>query len=168
MKNSPGPLFSLPLPAQPAERHVQKLLALEAVQDPGNVGTVLRTADAFGIDLVVLLDGCADLCAPKTVRATMGAVFRQSAIAMDRDRFVSFCRAQELPLYGAALSSRAQDLRTLDLSRAAVVIGSEGKGLSRPMLDACDGELIIPMCGKAESLNAAVAAAVIMWEMQRS
>ena len=155
------------MPPQSAERPAQKVLALEAVQDPGNVGTVLRTADAFGIDLVVLLDGCADLYAPKTVRAAMGAVFRQPAIVMDREAFVSFCRGQNLPLYGAALSSRAQDLRKLDLSRAAVVIGSEGQGLSRTMLDACDGELIIPMTGEAESLNAAVAAAIVMWEMQR-
>ena len=167
MKNSPGPLFTLPLPIPPVQHRVRKLLALETVQDPGNVGTVLRTADAFGIDLVVLLDGCADLYAPKTVRAAMGAVFRQPAISMDRERFVSFCHAQGLPLYGAALSGRAQDIRDLALSHAAVVIGSEGQGLSRAMLDACDGELIIPMPGKAESLNAAVAASVIMWEMQR-
>ncbi len=149
MSNSPGPLFSVRMPSAPDLYKVRRVLALEELQDPGNVGTVLRTADAFGVDLVVLLEGCADLYAPKTVRASMGAVFRQA------------------PLWGAALTDTARDLRSLPLDPAAVLIGSEGHGLSRELLRACDGEIIIPMSGEAESLNAAVAAAIVMWEMQR-
>ena len=168
MANSPGPLFSVRMPSRSDLNSVRKILALEELQDPGNVGTVLRTADAFGVDLVVLLAGCADLYAPKTVRASMGAVFRQPAVRMDAEELVSFCRENGLPLYGAALTDTARDLRSVPLDRAAVLIGSEGHGLSRELLQACDGELIIPMSGEAESLNAAVAAAVIMWEMQRS
>ena len=117
--------------------------------------------------LVVLLEGCADLYAPKTVRASMGAVFRQAAVRMNAEAFVSFCREKNLPLWGAALTDTARDLRSVPLDPAAVLIGSEGHGLSRELLRACDGEIIIPMSGEAESLNAAVAAAIVMWEMQR-
>lgn len=167
MSNSPGPLFSVRMPSAPDLYKVRRVLALEELQDPGNVGTVLRTADAFGVDLVVLLEGCADLYAPKTVRASMGAVFRQAAVRMNAEAFVSFCREKNLPLWGAALTDTARDLRSLPLDPAAVLIGSEGHGLSRELLRACDGEIIIPMSGEAESLNAAVAAAIVMWEMQR-
>lgn len=167
MSNSPGPLFSVRMPSAPDLYKVRRVLALEELQDPGNVGTVLRTADAFGVDLVVLLEGCADLYAPKTVRASMGAVFRQTAVRMDAEAFVSFCREKNLPLWGAALTDTARDLRSVPLDPAAVLIGSEGHGLSRELLRACDGEIIIPMSGEAESLNAAVAAAIVMWEMQR-
>ena len=167
MSNSPGPLFSVRMPSAPDLYKIRRVLALEELQDPGNVGTVLRTADAFGVDLVVLLEGCADLYAPKTVRASMGAVFRQAAVRMNAEAFVSFCREKNLPLWGAALTDTARDLRSLPLDPAAVLIGSEGHGLSRELLRACDGEIIIPMSGEAESLNAAVAAAIVMWEMQR-
>ena len=167
MSNSPGPLFTVRMPSPPDLKAIRKVLALEELQDPGNVGTVLRTADAFNVDLVVLLGGCADLYAPKTVRASMGAVFRQPAVRMDASKLLTFCKEQGLPLYGTALTASARDLREVPLNRAAVLIGSEGHGLSRELLQACDGELIIPMTGEAESLNAAVAAAVVMWEMQR-
>ena len=167
MSNSPGPLFSVRMPSAPDLYKVRRVLALEELQDPGNVGTVLRMADAFGVDLVVLLEGCADLYAPKTVRASMGAVFRQAAVRMNAEAFVSFCREKNLPLWGAALTDTARDLRSVPLDPAAVLIGSEGHGLSRELLRACDGEIIIPMSGEAESLNAAVAAAIVMWEMQR-
>ena len=167
LSNSPGPLFSVRMPSPPDLNAVRRVLALEELQDPGNVGTVLRTADAFGVDLVVLLGGCADCYAPKTVRASMGAVFRQKTVRMNAEEFVSFCHERELSLWGAALTDTARDLRSVSLDRAAVLIGSEGHGLSRELLQSCDGEIIIPMSGEAESLNAAVAAAIIMWEMQR-
>ena len=159
--------LALPVEDGPVSDQRRLILALEGLQDPGNVGTVLRTADAFGIGLVVLLEGCADLYAPKTVRASMGAVFRQPAVQMSGEGFAAFCRMRQLPLYAAALSEKAKDLRTLSLKHCAVAIGSEGRGLSRALRACCDGELIIPMSGAAESLNAAVASAIIMWEMQR-
>lgn len=167
MKNSPGPLFSVRITRQDDSREIHKILVLEEIQDPGNVGTILRTADAFDLDLVILTEGCADLYAPKTVRASMGAIFRQRVLQMGRKEAVSFCRGKKLPLYGAALSDRARDLRQLSLKCCAVAIGSEGHGLSREMLADCDGELIIPMSGAAESLNAAIAASIVMWEMSR-
>ena len=140
---------------------------LENVQDPGNVGTVIRTANAFRIGAVILCGCCADLYAPKTVRATMGAIFRQRVLTAEREELPALLRKNGLPLYGAALSASSQDIHTLDLHRSAVAVGSEGKGLSEELLSLCAKQLIIPMNPDSESLNAAVAASVIMWEMFR-
>ena len=134
---------------------------IENLQDPGNVGTIIRSANAFDIDAVIMVGACADLYNPKTVRASMGAIFRQRVLKMSIDELDEFTRRQCLPLFGAALSDKAAD------NRSAVAIGSEGRGLSRELLDICGGELIIPMNPHSESLNAAIAASVIMWEMSR-
>ena len=116
---------------------------------------------------VILTGSCADRYHPKTVRATMGAVFRQNVVCMELAYLGDFLSDQGLPLYGAALSPEAVDLRSRPLSHAAVAVGSEGQGLSEELLRLCDAQLIIPMRPDSESLNAAVAAAVIMWEMVR-
>lgn len=167
MKNSPGPLFTVRIPVDPKDGKIENAIILENVQDPGNVGTVLRTASAFSIGAVVLTGDCADLYSPKTVRATMGAVFRQRVLRLDRSELPAWLEEHGLPLYGAALSKDAQDLRELDLTHAAVAVGSEGQGLSPELLALCRGEVIIPMDARSESLNAAVAASVLMWEMAR-
>lgn len=166
LKSAARVLFTVRMrPAAPAPPG--RTLVLETVQDPGNLGTVLRTAEAFGIDTVILTGDCADPYHPKSVRATMGAVFRQRFCEMEREKLRVFLSGHALKLYGAALSDQAEDIRGLDLSGAAVAVGSEGRGLSEALLSLCDGELVIPMSGKSESLNAAVAAAIIMWEMTR-
>lgn len=167
MKNSPGPLFTVRIPVDPKDGKIENAIILENVQDPGNVGTVLRTASAFSIGAVVLTGDCADLYGPKTVRATMGAIFRQRVLRLDRSELPAWLEEHGLPLYGAALSKDAQDLRGLDLTHAAVAVGSEGQGLSPELLALCRGEVIIPMDARSESLNAAVAASVLMWEMAR-
>lgn len=167
MKNSPGPLFAVAIRGCGKPGRLQNAIVLENVQDPGNVGTVIRTANALNIGAVILTGACADLYQPKTVRATMGAIFRQTVIRVEREFLGDLLRDQGLPLYGAALSDKAQDLRGLSLRRAAVAVGSEGQGLSGELLKLCDGELIIPMNPDSESLNAAVAASIIMWEMAR-
>ena len=167
MKNSPGPLFTVRIPVDPKDGKIENAIILENVQDPGNVGTVLRTASAFSIGAVVLTGDCADLYSPKTVRATMGAIFRQRVLRLDRSELPAWLEEHGLPLYGAALSKDAQDLRGLDLTHAAVAVGSEGQGLSPELLALCRGEVIIPMDARSESLNAAVAASVLMWEMAR-
>lgn len=167
MVNSPGPLFTVAIRGCAKPGKLPNALILENVQDPGNVGTVIRTADAFRIGAVILTGQCADLYHPKTVRATMGAIFRQKVLFMDREFLKPFLEDMGLPLYGAALSPTARDLREVPVKNAAVAIGSEGRGLSRELLSLCDGELIIPMNPDSESLNAAAAAAVILWEMAR-
>ncbi len=141
-------------------------LVLDGIQDPGNLGTILRTADALQTQ-VVLTPGCADAFNHKTVRASMGAVFRSMPCFCNREEVTAFCREQGIPLYVTALSDRAVDLRQADLSGAAVVIGSEGRGVGEYFLQQADRELIIPMDERCESLNAAVAATIVLWEMRR-
>ena len=140
---------------------------LDGVQDPGNVGTILRTADAFDCDEVFLLPGCADVNNPKTVRAAMGVHFRRVIYQCTLEELTALLRGADIPMYAAALGENTADVRELDLSNAAVVIGSEGQGVSPQVLEACAGTLKIPMSSRCESLNAAVAAAVILWEMRR-
>ena len=142
------------------------MLILDGIQDPGNLGTILRTADAFDVP-VVLADGCADPYGEKTVRATMGAVFRVPPQQARSEEILSQCRRQALPVCVTALSSRAEDLRRIGLGACLPVIGSEGGGVSEAFLAAADREAIIPMNAHCESLNAAVAATVVLWELRR-
>jgi TrmH family RNA methyltransferase len=154
--------------ALPEKLDGKRYVVLDGVQDPGNVDTILRTADAFHADGVILVNACADLYNPKTVRATMGAVFRCPVWTCDADALRTLLTASELPLYGAALRADTLDARTVDYSRCAIAIGSEGKGLSAAMLDRCDQTVLIPMQAHCESLNAAIAATVLLWEAARN
>lgn len=142
-------------------------MVLDGVQDPGNVGTIWRTADAFGCDGLILLPGCADPYSPKTVRASMGAVFRSAVWTASPARMKDTLRASGIPLYGAALCEDTLDARTADYARAALAIGSEGRGLCSEVLQLCDQTIRIPMAERCESLNAAIAAAVLLWEAYR-
>ncbi len=143
-----------------------RYVLLEGVQDPGNVGTILRTADGFGWT-VFLLPGCADLYNPKTVRASMGVHFRRQIWRCSLERAASLVREAGLPLYGTALAQDTADVRTLELGRCAVILGSEGRGVSPEALALCDRTIRIPMEGTCESLNVAAAAAVVLWEGAR-
>ena len=168
METPQGVVFSCAMdPTAPPERlESGRYLLLDGVQDPGNVGTILRTADAFGWT-VLLLPGCADLYNPKTLRAGMGVHFRRASYVCSLERAVSLVRAAGLPLYATALLEDTADVRDVDLRRCAVVIGSEGRGISDAALALCDRTVKIPMNGSCESLNAAVAAAVVLWEGAR-
>ena len=165
LKNSPGPLFSVRIPSVP-EHGVSRAVILENVQDPGNVGTIIRCANAMKIPAVILCGDCADMYHPRTVRATMGAVFRQCVFTVkDTEELAAVV---ERPIYGAALTDQSEDIRKIELENASVVIGSEGHGISEQMLEFCDQSVIIPMNPDSESLNAASAASILMWEMSRS
>lgn len=165
LQNSQGAVFTVKMRPIPAAETLRRVIVLENVQDPGNVGTVLRAADAFGMDAVVLCGACADPYNPKTVRASMGAIFRQPVVKTDAAGLGAVLGG--LPLYGAALAEGAQDIRELPKTGLAIAIGNEGKGLTEELLSQCAGTTIIPMRPCAESLNAGVAAAVVMWEMVR-
>ena len=169
METPQGILFLARRPdtALPEVLSGRRYLALEGVQDPGNVGTILRSADAFEADGLILLPGCADPYGPKTVRASMGAVFRTQPVKADWAEVKAACAEAQIPVAVTALSRRAKDLRNADLRGMAVVIGSEGQGVRREILESADGELIIPMNPRCESLNAAVAAAIVMWQMKQ-
>jgi len=169
MEAPQGALFTARLPEEslPEKLTGSRYLALEGVQDPGNVGTILRTADAFGADGLILLPGCADLYNPKTVRASMGAIFRCGAWCCTLEELRGRLDEAKLPLLGAALRHDTVDAREADLRRAVALIGSEGRGLSDEALAACDQTIRIPMRERCESLNAAIAAAALLWEGYR-
>lgn len=144
-----------------------RYLVLDGMQDPGNVGTIWRTADAFGADGIFFLPGCADPFAPKTVRATMGACFRLPVWETDLETLQRLLEDAGLPLYATALREDTEDIRYAEFSRGAIVVGSEGRGVSEEVLDACEKTFKIPMRERCESLNAAAAAGIILWEMYR-
>ena len=167
METPQGALFTVALPEVqlPETLSGKHYLVLDGVQDPGNVGTILRTADAFDCDGVFLVNACADLYNPKTARATMGAIFRREAYTVTAEELFALLRKSGVPLYGTALRDDTVPLAEADLARAAVAIGSEGRGLSQQVLDECAKTLKIPMNPRCESLNAAIAATVVLWEM---
>jgi TrmH family RNA methyltransferase len=165
METPQGALFLCRLPEKAEFTPKPGMLLLDGIQDPGNLGTILRTADAFNIP-VALLEGCADPYSHKVVRASMGAVFRSIVQQTTWEEAKAAFLAEKIPVAVTALSDRAVDLRSADLSAMAVVIGSEGQGVRREILDSAQAELIIPMQPRCESLNAAVAAAIVMWQMQ--
>lgn len=165
MQTPQGALFVCRLPEKTAFTPVKGMLLLDGIQDPGNLGTILRTADALQIQ-AVLLEGCADPYSHKVVRASMGAVFRQKVMQTTWEEVKAACEKENISIGVTALSQRAQDIRQATLKDMAVVIGSEGQGVRQEILDAADGELIIPMNPNCESLNAAIAAAIVMWQMK--
>ena len=145
------------------------LLALSSLQDPGNVGTILRSADAFGLGGVALSADCPDPFSPKVLRSAMGSVFRVPIqVVDDLPRFLLELRGAGSPVYAAALSDQSVPVLDVPMKGAAIVIGNEGNGLSPEVLAACEKRVIIPISERCESLNAAVAAAVFAWEIGRS
>ena len=166
METPQGALFICALPEEKPLAVTPGMLLLDGIQDPGNLGTILRTADALSVP-VVLLEGCADPYSHKVVRSSMGAVFRSVPGVSTWEAVKAACREGNIPVAVTALSSKAKDIRRADLAKMAVVIGSEGQGVRREILESAQAELIIPMNEKCESLNAAVATTIVLWEMKR-
>ena len=164
MNTPQGALFLCRLPEKKEFVPEPGMLLLDGIQDPGNLGTILRTADALNVP-VALLEGCADPYSHKVVRASMGAVFRNPPVQVTWEDARCACEEKKIPIAVTALSSRAEDIRKADLSAMAVVIGSEGQGVRTEILNNARAELIIPMNENCESLNASVAAAIVMWQM---
>ena len=144
------------------------LLVLDRVGDPGNIGTMLRTADAAGIGGLVLLKGCADIYAPKTVRSSMGSLFHIPVLSgVSEQEFVSAAKKAGYDLLVTCLDG-ADNLYKADLSgRIAFVMGNEAGGVSETLLEKADKRVYIPMAGRAESLNLAMAAGIVMFEALR-
>lgn len=166
METPQGALFICKLPEERNAEVQLGSIILDGIQDPGNLGTMLRTADALGVR-VVLTEGCADVYSQKTVRASMGAVFRTQPQRLSRGGVIEDCKNKGITLLATAMSDDARDIREVDLTNTAIVIGSEGQGVSEEFLSQADGKIIIPMNEKCESLNAAIAAAIVMWQIKR-
>lgn len=166
METPQGALFLCRLPKKQPFTAEPGMLLLDGIQDPGNLGTILRTADALDVK-VVLMEGCADPYSHKVVRSSMGAVFRTPVMQADWETVRAACAEKGIPVAVTALSERAKDLRRAELEKMAVVIGSEGQGVRSGIMEAADEQLIIPMNPHCESLNAAIASAIVMWQMKQ-
>lgn len=169
VKTSQGVAAVCALPENvPLERMGQRLVLLENVQDPGNVGTVLRTLDAAGFDGCILTPGCADPFGPKALRATMGSAFRVPICQADSaGQAVEWLNQQGYATIAAALDGQPFYQRGPLPEKLCVLIGNEGAGLRADTLSLCTHHYRLPMRGGAESLNAAVAAAIFMYDLTR-
>lgn len=165
-----GILAVLPQPVSELPKTWDLLLVLDRIRDPGNLGTMLRSAAGAGVQAVVLTPGSVDAFGPKVVRSAMGAHFRLPILTLDWPEIVTACR-QPHPQPAALLvadSAGGDSCWEADLrQRLALVIGSEADGPQQAALAAANGLVHIPMPGKAESLNAAVAAAILLYEVVR-
>lgn len=146
----------------------RSFILLDNLQDMGNIGTIIRTCDAFGIDGIIASPDTADIFSAKVSRSTMGSVFRVPVYISDLTQAISLLKEGGFTVYSAELNRSAETLGGFAFpEKSAVVIGNEGNGVSGEISAACDKSLFIPM-NTAESLNAAVAASIIAWEMQKS
>ena len=146
----------------------RRLVVLDGLQDPGNVGTIIRTADAAGLDGVLLSADCADPYGPKVLRATMGSVFHLPVeVTEDLPARLRALRSEGVPVLSTQLDGTPFDRWQPGESGFALVIGSEGSGVSMPVRELADARLMLPMRGRAESLNAAVAAGIMMYALTR-
>ncbi len=141
--------------------------ALENIQDPSNMGTILRTAEALGTDGIILSSDCCDIYSPKVVRGSMGAVFRVPVVIVeDFTAYIAQLTAKDIKTY-ASTPHEAKNIKQVDFSDGGVMlIGNEGNGLKPETIDACFERIKIPMNGRAESLNASAAAAILMYQLQ--
>ena len=137
----------------------------DGINDPGNLGTIIRTADAAGFGGVLLSKGTVDLYSPKTVRASMGSFFNIDIVTELDAEFLRECKTVGFELYGGALNDNTIDYRNADMKKPTIVrVGNEANGLSKEVMGMCRC-VKIPILGKAESLNASVAAAILMYEL---
>ena len=144
-----------------------KIFMLSSIRDPGNLGTIIRTACAFGIDKLILSDDCADIYNSKTIRASMGALFRQKIVICEDIIDTIKILKSKYKIYAAVLEN-AEDIRNIKLTdNTCFILGNEGHGLSDEMVNICDHKITIPMVDGTESLNVSAAAAVLMWEVYK-
>ncbi|WP_179395213.1 TrmH family RNA methyltransferase [Lacticaseibacillus absianus] len=143
-----------------------QFLLLDGIQDPGNVGTLVRTADAAGIQTVVFGNGTADAFNPKVLRAMQGSQFHVNLVTAPLPALVAQLQAAGLPVYGTELNANAVPYRDVaPRDQFALIVGNEGNGMSAELLRATDANLYIPIKGRAESLNVAIAAAVVLFHL---
>jgi len=144
------------------------VVALDNIQDPLNLGAILRSAEAFGVKTVVLGHGCVDPFSQKTLRGAMGSAFRLDIVSCNLKEYLLNKKEQGFCIIGTGLDKQYVTVdRLCDWQKKVAVIGNEGGGISLEIREVCDVGMFIPMSGQNESLNAAVAASIIMWENQR-
>ena len=181
LKNPQDVLFSCGMPREKAyNRATGAYLLLDGIRDPGNIGAIMRTVCAFGLSGVFLANGCADIYNPKTIRASMGAVFMNKAISLPTLGLAGLKNGVPVGsagdnkdgpagtrLLGAVSDASAADISEVEFANSIIAIGNEGSGLSGEVLELCDELFTIPIDSRCDSLNAAAAASVIAWEVTR-
>ena len=151
------------------EEYGDKVLLLDNIQDPGNLGTIIRSAAAFDVDLIVLSPDTVDMYNPKVIRSTQGMIFQIPIIIKDLNAVIEDLRKYEIPIYGTRVEY-GEDVTTLkekDRKRFALIMGNEGSGVNKDILDKCDKSLYIEMDEKVESLNVAVATSILLYELSK-
>lgn len=167
MENAPSVMALCRIPEEKA--YGNKLLLLDGIQDPGNLGTIIRSAVAFNIDTVILGKNTVDLYNPKTIRASQGMNFHITILEKDLIEIIKELKDKDIPVYGTDVN-RGEDVRVLkekDKESYALVMGNEGNGISEEIRELCDSMLYIKMNETAESLNVGVATSILLYELSR-
>ncbi len=146
-----------------------RILILDEVQDPGNLGTILRSAKAFDIDTVILSENTVDLYNPKVIRATQGMLFHLNVIKREISPILDVLHNREIPIYGSCVDygEDARGLTKKDCKKFALIVGNEGNGIRSSTFDKCDKRLYIKMNERVESLNVAVATSILLYELSK-
>lgn len=170
MKTPQGALFIGKIPTLPENPDInkQQYLILENVQDPGNVGTIWRTVQGLGTAGLILVGNCASPWNPKTIRSAMGACFHVPILHLSYEELISHCESRNLPLVATCLDKESQPLGEISLEKVAVVLGSEGRGISEELLRCCQKKVYLPMQQFCESLNVATVGSILLWEMAKN
>lgn len=144
-----------------------KIVILENVQDPGNIGTIIRSAVAFNIDTIILTKGCADVYSPKVLRATQGMIFHINIINEEIENIIDKLKEKNIKILGTKVDN-GKSLKTIEkLDKFAIIMGNEGKGIKKETLDNCDEYIYIDMNETCESLNVGVATSIILYELDK-
>lgn len=143
------------------------VLILDRIQDPGNMGTIIRTADSAGVDGIILLKGCVDIYNPKVIRSTMGSIFNMNIINTTQDEAVEILKKQGFSIVSSYLQTDNYYHQTSYDGKIALVIGNEANGINDELISKSDKLIKIPIYGDAESLNAAISAAILMYEIKK-
>ena len=167
--DTPSNVMALCKMREVKEEHGNRVLLLDNVQDPGNLGTIIRSAAAFDVDLIVLSPDTVDMYNPKVVRSTQGMIFQIPILIKDLNIVIEELKKEEVPIYGTRVEygEDVTALKEKDKKRFALIMGNEGNGVNKDLLDKCDKSLYIDMNEKVESLNVAVATSILLYELNR-
>ena len=164
-ENSQGVILVYEYPKLIEEKLSDDLVILDQIQDPGNLGTIIRLLDAVGLKDIILVKGTVDVYNEKTVRSSMGSIFNMNYHYMDYDELFPFLETQNYNIISTALAEDSVDYTQMTIKeKNAIIFGNEGNGISKELLQKSDEKIIIPIYGSAESLNVGVATGIVMYK----
>ena len=144
-----------------------KILVLDEIQDPGNLGTIIRSGVAFNVDTIVLSKNSVDVYNPKVIRATQGMIFNINIIIRDLESFIPELKNNGYKIYGSRVDNGKNIKNIEKIEKTCIIMGNEGNGVSKSILDMCDEYIYIDMNASCESLNVAVATSIILYELDK-